>query len=149
MQKSKITPSLWFHSLDGKLSHILEYYRGIFNENIEIQHITSLGKTPSGNTELCTIKLFGIEYLFMSTEIEHQSFNDVFSIILKCNNQTEIDNYWDYFTLEGKESMCGWCIDKFGLRWQIIPEQLNELMAKPNATEVMMKQTKIIIQEYL
>ena len=44
--------------------------------------------------------------------------------------------------------MCGWCIDKFGLRWQIIPVHLNELLARPHATEVMMKQTKIIIEEY-
>lgn len=46
------------------------------------------------------------------------------------------------------EVQCGWCNDKFGLRWQIIPTNLGELMQKPNAWEVMMKQKKIVIAEY-
>jgi predicted 3-demethylubiquinone-9 3-methyltransferase (glyoxalase superfamily) len=45
--------------------------------------------------------------------------------------------------------MCGWCIDKYGLRWQIIPNNIGELMSKPNAGKIMSKQTKIIIEEYL
>jgi predicted 3-demethylubiquinone-9 3-methyltransferase (glyoxalase superfamily) len=60
----------------------------------------------------------------------------------------EIDKFWNYFTKEGKESQCGWCIDKYGLRWQVIPNNLREFMARPNAWEVMMKQKKIVIAEY-
>jgi predicted 3-demethylubiquinone-9 3-methyltransferase (glyoxalase superfamily) len=65
--------------------------------------------------------------------------------MINCTNQNEINRYWDYFTDEGEESQCGWCI----LRWQVIPENLNELMSKPNAAEIMMKQTKIVIADYL
>jgi predicted 3-demethylubiquinone-9 3-methyltransferase (glyoxalase superfamily) len=86
--------------------------------------------------------------MMMSTAIEHHKFNDTFAIIINCNGQAEIDKYWDYFTKEGEESQCGWCMDKFGLRWQIIPANMGELMSKPNANAVMMKQTKIIIAEY-
>jgi predicted 3-demethylubiquinone-9 3-methyltransferase (glyoxalase superfamily) len=68
--------------------------------------------------------------------------------MLNCNDQVEIDKHWNYFTKEGKESQCGWCMDKFGLRWQIIPKNMGDLMSKPNAGQVMMKQTKIIIAEY-
>jgi predicted 3-demethylubiquinone-9 3-methyltransferase (glyoxalase superfamily) len=66
-----------------------------------------------------------------------------------CENQEEIDCFWNYFTEEGQESMCGWCIDKFGLRWQIIPANMSELMSKSNAGRIMMKQRKIVIAEYL
>jgi len=69
--------------------------------------------------------------------------------MIHCEDQTEIDKFWNYFTTEGKESMCGWCIDKFGLRWQVSPRKLGELMSKPNTGQVMMKQTKIIINEYI
>jgi predicted 3-demethylubiquinone-9 3-methyltransferase (glyoxalase superfamily) len=84
----------------------------------------------------------------MTTAEVHHVFNDAFALIINCKNQDEIDKYWEYFTQEGQEVQCGWCNDKFGLRWQIIPANLGELMQKPNAWEVMMKQKKIIMAEY-
>jgi predicted 3-demethylubiquinone-9 3-methyltransferase (glyoxalase superfamily) len=84
----------------------------------------------------------------MSTEIEHNPFNDSIGLVLECKNQEEIDLYWDYFTELGKEVECGWCIDKYGLRWQILPENLEELMSKPNGYATLMNQKKIIIAEY-
>lgn len=149
MVQNKITPALWYHTEDGKIKQVIEYYSKIFDNNFESEPPISLGETPSGYTELCNIKLFGNSYLIMSTAIEHQKFNDTFAIMIHCDNQAEIDKFWNYFTQEGKESMCGWCIDKFGLRWQIIPRNIGELMSKPNAWQIMSKQSKIIIEEYL
>jgi predicted 3-demethylubiquinone-9 3-methyltransferase (glyoxalase superfamily) len=85
----------------------------------------------------------------MNTAKEHHPLNDAMSLILNCEDQNEIDKYWDYFTREGEESQCGWCIDKYGLRWQVLPENWKELMNQPNAAEIMMNQTKIIIADYL
>jgi hypothetical protein len=85
----------------------------------------------------------------MSTAKEHHAFNDSFAIIIHCSGQDAINNYWDYFTQEGKASMCGWCTDKFGMRWQIIPDNMGQLMSKPNARLIMSKQSKIIVEEYL
>lgn len=149
MTQKKITPALWYHTEDGKMKHIIDYYAQIFENNFVASNPMSLGETISGHTEMCNMKLFENEYLFMSTAIEHHSFNDTFAIMIHCKDQAEIDKYWNYFTKEGKESMCGWCMDKFGLRWQIIPENLGELMSQPNAGQVMSKQKKIIIKEYL
>jgi predicted 3-demethylubiquinone-9 3-methyltransferase (glyoxalase superfamily) len=145
---NKITPALWFHTSDGKMNHVLDYYKSIFENEFESGHLMPLGETPSGYAEMCNIRLFGNAHLWMTTSKEHHPFNDSFAIMLNCNDQAEIDKYWNYFTKEGKESMCGWCMDKFGLRWQIIPKNMGELMSKPNAGQVMMKQTKIIIAEY-
>jgi predicted 3-demethylubiquinone-9 3-methyltransferase (glyoxalase superfamily) len=149
MSQNKITPALWFHTEDGKMQHVTSYYTTIFADNFEAGNVTPLGETPSGYTEMNSIKLFGNEYLYMTTSIEHHAFNDSFAIMIHCDDQQEIDKCWDYFTKDGKESMCGWCMDKFGLRWQIIPKNFDELMSKPNAWQVMMKQKKIIIEEYL
>lgn len=149
MKQNKITPTLWFHSPNGKMNKVTDYYKAIFEDNIEVATVFPLGETPSGNTEMCHIKLFGQVYSLMATAIEHHKFNDTFAIVINCKDQQEIDKYWNYFTKEGKESKCGWCIDKFGLRWQIIPENIGELMSKPDAGEVMMKQSKIVIEEYL
>jgi predicted 3-demethylubiquinone-9 3-methyltransferase (glyoxalase superfamily) len=148
MEKNKIMPSLWFSNKKGSVSEIVEYYKKIFGSDLEVNGIMPLGETPSGNTEMCELKIFGNKYSFMSTEIEHHKFNDSISFTLFCEGQNEIDKFWNYFTKDGEESQCGWCFDKYGLRWQVIPVNLGELMGKPNAWEVMMSQKKIVIAEF-
>ncbi len=148
MKPNKTIPALWFHTLDGKARHVTEYYKNIFDKDFVSMPAIALGETPSGYTELCNITMFEQDYFIMTTAIEHNRFNDAFAIMIHCDDQQEIDKYWDYFTKEGKESQCGWCIDKFGLRWQIVPVNMDELMSQPNAESVMMNQTRIIIEEY-
>ena len=148
MNQNKIIPGLWYCTEGGRILKIVEYYKNIFDADFEAGSIIPLGETPSGNTEMCEVNIFGQKYSLMTTEKEHHPLNDAFSLIIYCENQKEIDKYWDYFTKDGQASQCGWCIDKFGLRWQILPQNFEELMNKPNGAEVMMAQTKIIINEY-
>ncbi len=143
-----IVPSVWFHTPKGKLRDVVKYYRGVFGEAFAAGSITPLGKTPSGNAELCEVSLFKQPYSFMSTEKRHHPLNDAISLSLRCKDQAEIDHYWDYFTKKGKAAPCGWCIDYYGLRWQVVPKNMGKLMSKPGAWQVMMRQKKIIIAEY-
>jgi len=149
MNANKIVPCLWFQTENGNIQTVTTYYETIFGEHFQAGPKVPLGNTPSGNTEMCEVNIFGKKYNFMSTANEHHAFNDALAFALYCTDQDEIDRYWDYFTLEGKEVQCGWCIDKFGLRWQVLPENLGALMSKPNSFQIMMKQKKIIIEEYL
>lgn len=148
MEHNKITPSLWYHTNKGNISEVLDYYKKVFGNHLEAGGIMPLGETPSGNAEMCEVTIFGQKYLLMSTANEHHSFNDALAFTINCKDQPEIDKYWNYFTHDGKESQCGWCIDKYGLRWQVLPENFGELMSRPNAWNVMMSQTKIVIEEY-
>lgn len=141
-------PALWFFTPDGKVEHLIHYYQDVFKDHFEAGTIIPLGETPGGYAEMCTIRFFGQAYHIMSTSKEHHPFNDAFAIVVHCSNQEEIDAYWDYFTKEGKESQCGWCQDRFGLRWQIIPENMGALLQTPNGNAVMMKQKKIVVSEY-
>jgi predicted 3-demethylubiquinone-9 3-methyltransferase (glyoxalase superfamily) len=149
MNQNKIVPCLWFHTAAGEMREVTQYYKNIFGENFQVGGVIPLGETPSGNAEMCEVHIFEKKYTFMSTANKHHSFNDALAFAINCENQNEIDKFWDYFTQEGEEVQCGWCIDKFGLRWQVLPENLGALMSKPNSFEVMMKQKKIIIEEYL
>lgn len=143
-----ISPCLWFWQEDGKIASILAYYQLVFGENFRAFSITPLGETPDGNAEMCEVELFKQRYLFMCTSQEHHAFNDAISLILSCKNQEEIDYFWEYLTHEGEEAPCGWCLDKYGLRWQIIPQNMPILMQQPNANNIMMQQKKIVISEY-
>jgi predicted 3-demethylubiquinone-9 3-methyltransferase (glyoxalase superfamily) len=149
MVSNKIIPGMWFVVDGGNISKVVEYYRNIFGVNFEAGDILSLGETPSGKTEICEVKIFGQKYSLMSTEKEHHQFNDALSFTINCEDQKEIDKFWNYFTRDGEESQCGWCIDKYGLRWQVLPANFGELMSKPNSREIMMLQKKIVIEEYL
>ena len=149
MDNNKIVPNLWFNADGGSISKIIEYYKTIFRTDFEHDQIMPLGDTPSGKTEMCAVRMFGQRYVLMSTALAHHPLNDAVSFMIHCEDQNEIDRYWNYFTKEGKESQCGWCIDKYGLRWQVLPENLGELMSKPNSFKVMMGQKKIVINEYL
>jgi predicted 3-demethylubiquinone-9 3-methyltransferase (glyoxalase superfamily) len=147
--KNKIVTNLWFNIRGGHISKIIDYYKSIFFNDLECGPIIPLGKTPSGNTEMCHVTLFGRAYVFMCTAVPHHPLNDAVSLILNCKDQKEIDQYWNYFTREGEESQCGWCIDKYGLRWQILPKNLAELMSRKDSFKVMMGQKKIVIKDYL
>jgi predicted 3-demethylubiquinone-9 3-methyltransferase (glyoxalase superfamily) len=149
MNQNKIVPCLWFNTEEGNISKVNEYYKNIFGEDFQSGAIMPLGDTPSGNTEMCEVYIFGQKYNFMSTAKKHHAFNDAFAFAINCEDQNEIDKFWNYFTQEGSEVQCGWCVDKFGLRWQVLPKNLGTLMSKPNSFEIMMKQKKIIIEEYL
>ncbi len=82
------------------------------------------------------------------------TFTEAFSIFILCNDQSEVDKYWDALIANGgTPGRCGWLKDKFGLSWQIIPKQLGESLGNPDpakaaaAMNVMMGMSKIIVSE--
>ena len=149
MNSNKIVPSLWLSADGGSLSKVIDYYKTIFGDNFSHEKITTIGNTPGGKTEICEVTIFEQKYVLMSTAKEHHPLNDAVSFRINCKDQKEIDTYWNYFTAEGKESQCGWCIDKYGIRWQVLPGNMHELLSKPNAFNVMIQQQKIVIEDYL
>jgi len=66
------------------------------------------------------------------------SFTEAVSIVVECETQEEIDDYWNKLTEGGEESMCGWLKDKYGLSWQIIPAILGQLMTDPERSQRVM-----------
>ena len=88
----------------------------IFGKDFQHGQIMPLSDTPSGRTEICEVNILGQKYSLMSTAEEHHRLNDAISFIINCEDQNEIDKYCAYFTSDGEESQCGWCIDKYGLR---------------------------------
>jgi predicted 3-demethylubiquinone-9 3-methyltransferase (glyoxalase superfamily) len=59
-------------------------------------------------------------------------FTEALSFVVNCENQDEVDHYWNSLTEGGEEVQCGWLKDKFGLSWQVVPRQLIELMSGPD-----------------
>jgi predicted 3-demethylubiquinone-9 3-methyltransferase (glyoxalase superfamily) len=141
----KITPFLWFEKDAVKVA---EYYTSIFKD-AKIKSTTVMSETPSGNVEVVEIELFGQHFTLMSAGPEFK-FTEAISFVIDCQDQDEVDYYWEKLTADGgEESMCGWLKDKYGLSWQVIPQRLNELMSDPDkekagrATQAMLQMKKI------
>ena len=125
MNTSKITPFLWF---DKNLKEITSFYKSVF-PSATITSNGELSDTPSGNVEMATMEILG-QKLSMMTAGPMFKFNEAISFVINCDNQEEIDYYWNALTANGgQESQCGWLKDKYGLSWQIVPSMMNELMS--------------------
>lgn len=144
--QQKITPFLWFDK--GKAREAASFYSEVFKDS-KINNPEQFSDTPSGDIEIVTIELFGQQFTLMGAGPEFK-FNESISFVVDCDGQEEVDYYWNALTKEGEESQCGWLKDKFGVSWQIIPKQLNALMAKDSSGRVMqcmLTQKKIVISE--
>lgn len=145
----KITPFLWF---DTQAREAAKFYTTVFKDS-SIKSPVELNDTPSGNVEVITIELFGQEFTLMSAGPEFK-FNEAISFVINCKDQEEVDYYWEQLTSDGgEESQCGWLKDKFGVSWQVVPHQLNELLSDPNpkkaqaAMKEMLRMKKMVISE--
>jgi predicted 3-demethylubiquinone-9 3-methyltransferase (glyoxalase superfamily) len=117
----------------GRGGEAIEYYSSIFkNSQTDTLVPYPEGDENAGKVMYAEFQLDHYPLIAMDGPGEHgYSFNEAVSFVVECENQEEIDNFWNEFTNEGKESMCGWCSDKFGVSWQVIPAILKELMNHP------------------
>lgn len=145
---NKITPFLWF---DKNMTEIVAYYQSIF-PSMKTNFTGSLSDTPSGTVEMAEMEIFGQKFGLMTAGSTFK-FNEAVSFIIDCENQEEVDYYWNAFTKEGEESQCGWCKDKYGLSWQVVPKQLNKFLSHPDkekstkAMQAMLRMKKIVIED--
>jgi predicted 3-demethylubiquinone-9 3-methyltransferase (glyoxalase superfamily) len=78
-------------------------------------------------------------------------FDEAISLQITCDDQDEVDYYWERLTDGGEESQCGWCKDRYGLSWQVVPTGMEEVFANPDpeaakrAMEAMLKMQKLDI----
>jgi predicted 3-demethylubiquinone-9 3-methyltransferase (glyoxalase superfamily) len=147
----KITPFLWF---DNNAEEAVNLYTSIFKDSkiLQISRYGDAGPGPKGSVMTISFQLFG-QTLTALNGGPLFKFNESISFVVNCDNQEEIDLYWNALTKDGVESQCGWLKDKFGLSWQITPTVLPKLFTNPDPAkskrvmEVMLKMKKMIIAD--
>lgn len=136
--KNPVYPCLWF---DGNAKAAAEFYCSVF-KNSSITQDTPL---------VVTFDLNGRKFMGLNGGPQF-TFSEAVSFVVECDNQADIDYYWNKLTTDGgQESMCGWVKDKFGVSWQIVPSMMGELMADPEkgqrVMQAMMKMRKLDIEK--
>ena len=124
----KITPFLWF---DNNAEAAAQFYMSVFKNSkiLSISRYGDAGPGPKGSVMVVSFQLEGQQFTALNGG-PHFKFSEAFSFVVSCENQQEIDYYWNKLTSDGgQESQCGWLKDKFGFSWQIVPTALGKLMS--------------------
>jgi predicted 3-demethylubiquinone-9 3-methyltransferase (glyoxalase superfamily) len=126
--RTKIFPHLWYAKEAEEAAH---FYASIFPDS-SVERVSTLHSEspsgPPGSVKIVDFTLLGQRFQAMSAG-PHHDFNDAISMVVLCENQAELDRYWNALLEGGKPQACGWLIDRYGLRWQIVPAVLDELMS--------------------
>lgn len=149
--RTKIFTHLWYAK---EAEEAAKFYASIF-PNSRVDRVTALQSEspsgPPGSVKVVDFTLFGQRFQAI-TAGPHHEFNDAISLVVLCDDQAELDRYWNAILEKGgKPQACGWIIDRYGLRWQIVPSRFDEIMRDTDparskrVTDAMMKMVKLDI----
>lgn len=132
MAIQKITPFLWYAS---EAEEAANFYASIFPDS-RVTRVTSLPSEspsgPPGSVKVVEFELFGQRFTAMSAGPLDQ-FNHAISLMVSCDDQAELDRYWDGLLAGGGTTeACGWLRDRYGVSWQIVPARFAEMMSDPD-----------------
>jgi predicted 3-demethylubiquinone-9 3-methyltransferase (glyoxalase superfamily) len=144
----KIVPHLWYSK---NAEEAARFSATVFPDS-RVDRVTTLPADspsgPAGSVAVVEFTLCGRAFVAF-TAGPHHEFNDAVSFMVRCSSQEELDRYWNALLQNGgKPQACGWIIDKYGVRWQIAPTVLGEMMADKDqakakrVAEEMLKQVK-------
>jgi predicted 3-demethylubiquinone-9 3-methyltransferase (glyoxalase superfamily) len=152
----KIVPNLWF---DGNAKEAVDFYTSVFKDGkiTETSYYPTEGlldfQQPLAGKELTvSFELAGQQFTAINAGPEFK-FNEAISFVVNCEDQAEIDYFWERLSSVPESEQCGWCKDKYGLSWQIVPANMGELMVgengsqNPAAFQAMMQMKKIVIAD--
>lgn len=145
-----LTPFLWYAT---QAEEAARFYASIFPDSQVGRVVSMQSESPSGppgSVKVVDFVLCGQPFTAMSAG-PMEPFNHAVSFVVACEDQAEIDRYWEALLEGGQAEQCGWLKDRYGLSWQIVPKRMGELIggADPvrarRASDAMMKMVKIDI----
>jgi predicted 3-demethylubiquinone-9 3-methyltransferase (glyoxalase superfamily) len=130
---NKITPNLWF---DTEAEEAADFYVSVFPNSriVRVAHYTEAGPREAGMVMVVEFELDGQRIVAINGGPDFK-FSEAVSLQINCADQDEIDYYWEKLTDGGEEGPCGWCKDRYGLSWQVVPDGMDELFADPDPTK--------------
>ncbi len=137
----KITPNLLFsNNACGKAEEAVKYYSEVFQDS-KVGIISRYGEgeamSSRAKVNYAFFKLSGIGFSAMDNAFDvDYSFNEAFSFMVKCKDQKEIDYFWNKLSAVPEAEQCGWIKDKFGVSWQIVPENLDNILFNGSRDEI-------------
>ena len=146
-----ISPNLWF---DTEAEEAAAFYTSVFDDSrvVNTTHYPEGSPGEAGTVMTVEFELAGQRFVGINGGPQF-SFDEAVSFEITCEDQAEVDYFWEKLTDGGKESQCGWLKDRFGLSWQVVPSGMDEVFSDPDperaqrAMQAMLKMSKLDIAE--
>jgi predicted 3-demethylubiquinone-9 3-methyltransferase (glyoxalase superfamily) len=148
-----IIPSLMFSGANtNKAEEAITFYTSIFKDAKQgtlARYSEDTGPAKAGSLMFADFTLAGQWLAAMDSGVEQDfTFDEAISLAVSCKDQAEIDYFWEKLSKVPASEQCGWCKDQYGLSWQIVPENTEELLKKPGAFARMMQMKKLVIEDF-
>lgn len=149
-----IVPALMFNGDNtNHAKEAIDFYLSTFKNSRQgtlAPYTEDTGPAKAGSLMFADFMLENQWFAAMdSGTTEHSfNFNEAISLAVTCKDQAEIDYFWEKLSTVPESEQCGWCKDKYGVSWQIVPENMGELMEKPDAFARLMQMKKIVINDF-
>ena len=137
---AKVSPFLWFV---GNMQEAVDFYVAVFKD----------ARVLESGPMSARFELLGREFLALNAH-PHQPFTEAISFFVEVESQEEVDYYWRALLAGGgKEQMCGWLKDRFGVSWQVIPKALGRYLSDKDrakaerAMQAMLRMKKLVIAD--
>jgi predicted 3-demethylubiquinone-9 3-methyltransferase (glyoxalase superfamily) len=149
-----IVPNLW---CDGNAKEMVDFYLEVFKDGKKLsttyypktkeEGLADFQSELAGKELTVTFELRGTRFVAINAGPEFK-FNDAISLAVECEDQEEIDYFWGKLSSVPEAEQCGWCKDRYGLSWQVMPKNVEELLKRPDAFVHMMGMKKLVIADY-
>jgi predicted 3-demethylubiquinone-9 3-methyltransferase (glyoxalase superfamily) len=128
--QQQLVPNLWF---ENEALEAAEFYVSIFPSSkiLDVAHFTEAGPRPAGTVMSVEFELNGNRIVGINGGPEY-TFSEATSLQIRCDDQEEIDHYWERLTEGGEEGPCGWLKDRYGFSWQVTPADLDSIFSGPD-----------------
>lgn len=157
-ERPAIVPSLMFvDDQCGKAEEAIDFYVSVFNNSMKgqiVRYPQGMEPDKEGTVMFSDFKLENLWFAAMDSAREHHfSFNEAISFMVYCDDQEEIDHFWEQLSAVPEAEQCGWLKDPYGLSWQIVPRMMDEIMSKgtpeqiARVTQAFLKMKKFNIAE--
>jgi predicted 3-demethylubiquinone-9 3-methyltransferase (glyoxalase superfamily) len=140
-------PMLWF---DTQAEEAARLYTSLFPDS----EVTRVERYPEGVPGRTAGEVMTVDFTLGGARVSALNggpefrFSEAISLVVECGDQAEIDRLWDALVADGgRESQCGWLVDRFGLSWQIIPKNIGELVSHPAGLQAMLGMTRLVIAD--
>ena len=151
LESNKITPNLW---LDGNAQEAVDFYVSVFPDSKIIntsyypakEFLEDFQKSMEGKVLTIEYELAGQQFVAINADSTFK-FNESVSFSISCKDEEELDYFWEKLSAVPESEICGWCKDKYGLSWQVVPvefiEMLKDPVRGPKAMQAMLKMSKL------
>lgn len=147
-----IVPSLMFTEfVQNRAAEAIDFYTSVFGGDVgTVMHYPEEAEgAAAGGVMFGDFELLGQWFAAMDSGVTHGfTFNFGVSLMVECADQEELDGWWTQLSAVPEAEQCGWCADKFGVSWQLVPANLDELMAKPGSYQKLMDMKKIEVAAF-